>query len=135
MNKKFILDLSYGIIGCAIEVHRQLGPGLLESVYHKCLGEELSFKKLRYQSQLSVPVVYRNLKLETDLRLDYLVEDLVVVELKAVDQLIPLYHAQVMTYLKLTGKNKGLLINFNSENISKSVISIVTPEFANLPDE
>ena len=135
VTKKLISETSYKIIGCAIEVHRQLGPGLLESVYHKCLGEEMSYQKLRFQSQLSTPVLYRNLQLDTDLRLDYLVEDLIVVELKAVDALIPLYQAQVMTYLKLTGKHKGLLINFNSENISKSIVSIVMPEFARLPDE
>ncbi|MCX6199807.1 MAG: GxxExxY protein [Bacteroidetes bacterium] len=135
MTKKDYNDLSYKIIGCAIEVHRQLGPGLLESVYHKCMGEELKYRHIDFQTQLVVPVVYREMKLDTELRLDHLVEDLIIVEYKAVDQMIPLYQAQLMTYLKLLNKHKGLLINFNSENISKNTVSIVTPEFALLPDE
>jgi GxxExxY protein len=135
MTKKIIPEISYRIIGCAIEVHRQIGPGLLESVYHKCIGEEFAFRGLSYQSQPSVPVIYRGKKLATDLRIDYLVGDLVIVELKAVEQLLPVFQAQMMTYLKLAGKNKGLLINFNSENVSKSIFSVVTPEFAQLPEE
>lgn len=135
MTKKEYNDLSYKIIGCAIEVHRQLGPGLLESVYHKCMGEELKYRHIDFQTQLVVPVVYREMKLDTELRLDHLVEDLIIVEYKAVDQMIPLYQAQLMTYLKLLNKHKGLLINFNSENISKNTVSIVTPEFALLTDE
>jgi GxxExxY protein len=135
MTKKNYNELSYAIIGCAIEVHKQLGPGLLESVYHKCMSEEMRYRKMNFQTELSVPVMYREIVVDTELRSDHLVENLIVVEYKAVEQMIPLYLAQIMTYLKLLKKSKGLLINFNCENISKNVTSIVRPEFALLPED
>ncbi|MFC4233159.1 GxxExxY protein [Parasediminibacterium paludis] len=119
VTKKDIDDLTYLIMGCAIEVHKELGPGLLESVYHTCFVEELASKQLRYQSELEVPIVYKGKQLSANLRLDVLVEDLMVVELKAVEKIMPVHQAQLLTYLKLLEKPKGILINFNCTNIFK----------------
>jgi GxxExxY protein len=106
-------DATEGIIGGAIEVHRILGPGLLESVYEECLAVELGLRGLRCERQRVIPLEYKGQRLGVDLRIDLLVEDRVVVELKAVEKLLPVHEAQVITYLRLTGKPFGLLINFN----------------------
>ncbi len=132
MTQNVINEIAYKIVGCAIEVHKILGPGLLESVYHSCLIEELLESGLNFKSQVSVPVLYKGKDLGGILKLDLLVENLVIVELKAVDVMIPLYKAQLLSYLKLTGKPKGLLINFHCENIVKEMIPMVTDEFAKL---
>jgi GxxExxY protein len=100
------------IIGCAIEVHRTLGPGLLESIYEKALCFELQSRGIKVHAQLAIPVVYKGQSLGEH-RLDLLVEEQVIVELKALDRLDPVFHAQVLSYLRLTGKQVGLLINFN----------------------
>ncbi|HEU5335840.1 MAG TPA: GxxExxY protein [Terriglobales bacterium] len=100
------------VIGAAIEVHRQLGPGLLESTYEECLCHELYLRGFRFKRQLELPVTYKGLKLDCGYRIDLLVEDTVVVELKAVEQLLPVHEAQLLTYLHLTKKSVGLLINF-----------------------
>lgn len=97
----------------AFAVHRTLGPGLLESVYEICLCHELSKRGISFQHQVSVPVVYDAMRLEAGLRLDVVVEECVIVEIKAVEKLIPLFEAQLLTYLKLTGCRVGLLVNFN----------------------
>lgn len=133
MTKKEVNQLAYEIVGCAIEVHRQIGPGLLESVYETCLVYELQLKGFKVIRQLTVPVVYKEVRLEADLRLDLLVNDCVVVELKAVENLIPLFEAQLLTYMKLLQKPKGLLINFHTENITKSIKPMVNEHFAALP--
>lgn len=117
MTKKQIDDLTYNIIGCCINVHNALGPGLLESVYHKCLIEEFSFQKIKFQSELIVPVVYRDKEVKAQLRADFFIENTIVLELKAVDLLHPIHEAQLMTYLKLLDAPKGILVNFNSTNI------------------
>ncbi|MCU0238158.1 MAG: GxxExxY protein [Pyrinomonadaceae bacterium] len=106
-------EISEKIIGCAIKVHKALGPGLLESTYEVCLVHELQKSGLKVQSQLALPVVYDGIKLDAGYRIDLLVEDTVIVELKAVDSLLPIHEAQVLSYLKLSGKKLGLLINFN----------------------
>jgi GxxExxY protein len=100
------------ILGCAIEVHRTLGPGLLESVYEKALCFELQQRGLNFANQVSIPILYKGQNLG-DHRLDLLVENQIIVELKAVDRLDPVFHAQILRYLRLTGKQLGLLINFN----------------------
>ena len=105
--------LSKEIIGAAIEVHRQLGPGLLESAYEECLAYELSQRDLPFERQKPVPVSYKDVQLDCGFRLDLLVGGLVVVELKAVDKLVPIHQAQRLTYLRLTGCKLGLLLNFN----------------------
>jgi GxxExxY protein len=101
------------IIGCAIEVHRLLGPGLLESVYEECMAFELSRRGFRVERQKPIPVCYKEIKLDCGFRLDMLVEDAVIIELKSVDQLIPVHQAQILTYLKFSKVRIGLLINFN----------------------
>jgi GxxExxY protein len=116
-TKKQIDELSYKIIGCAIEVHKELGPGLLESIYEKCLLYELKLKGFKVRNQLTVPIYYKDLELDCDLRLDVLVEDLIVVELKSVNEMHPIFEAQLLTYMKLTESPKGILINFNCKNL------------------
>ena len=106
-------DISGKIIGCAIEVHKALGPGLLESAYEECLYYELQAAGLKVEKQKPLPVIYKEVKLEAGYRIDLLVEDCVVVELKAVDALHDVHTAQVLTYLKLSGCKLGLLLNFN----------------------
>lgn len=135
ITQKYINRLSYKIIGCAIEVQKELGPGLLESIYEKCLKHELVASGFDVKSQFNVPLIYKGIEMDCDLRLDLMVNDLIIVELKAVDQLIPVFKAQLLTYLKLLDKPKGLLINFNSNNISDQIVSLVTPKFASLPKE
>lgn len=105
--------ISEEIIGAAIEVHRELGPGLLESSYESCLAYELESRGLRIGRQIPVPVMYRGLQIECGYRLDLVVEDEVIVEIKAVEKLIPVHDAQILTYLKLTKIPIGLLLNFN----------------------
>jgi len=114
-TKERALVLSQAIIGAAIEVHRQLGPGLLESVYEVALCRELWLRGLRVERQVPVPVSYKGAELESQIRLDLLVESVVVVEIKAADRLAPVHRAQLRTYLKLTGNPVGLLFNFNVE--------------------
>lgn len=133
ITQKEINEISYKIIGCAIEVHRNLGPGLLESVYETCFIDELKSSGLNVKSQIYVPVLYKGKDLGGNLKLDLLVENLIIVEEKAVEVMIPLYKAQLLSYLKLTGMPKGLLINFNCENIKEQLVSLVTEEFAKLP--
>jgi GxxExxY protein len=105
--------LTQKIIGCAIEVHRHLGPGLLESAYEECLCFELHQEGLRFERQKAVPIVYKEIKLECGYRLDILVENEIVIEIKSVDAISPLHQAQVLTYLRFANKKLGLLFNFN----------------------
>ena len=119
ITKNYLNDLSYRITGVAIEVHKQLGPGLLESAYQKCFAHELAMQGFNFLSQLIVPINYKGLDIETDFRLDFLVEEVIVVELKAIDALAPVHEAQLLTYMKLLAKPKGILINFNVVNIVK----------------
>lgn len=120
ITQRHIDDLTYKIIGCAIEVHKALGPGLLESIYQRCLVQELILSGLNTQSQLKVPIQYKGLDLDADLRLDILVQDLIVVEIKAVETINPVYEAQILSYMKLLNKPKGVLLNFCSNNIFKN---------------
>ena len=106
-------DLTEEIIGCAIKVHRVLGPGLLESAYEVCLVHELRKAGLKAERQVALPVIYEGLRLDADYFIDILVEDTVVIELKSVEHILPIHEAQLLTYLKLANKKLGLLINFN----------------------
>jgi GxxExxY protein len=108
-------ELTGSIIGAAIEVHKSLGPGLLESAYEACLMHELAARRLGFRRQLELPVTYKGATLDVGYRLDLLVEDQVVVEIKAIEKVLPIHEAQLHTYLKLTGKRVGLIINFNSK--------------------
>jgi GxxExxY protein len=135
ITKSILNDLSYKIVGCAIEVHKHLGPGLLESVYHDCLKQEFFVRSINFKSQLPVPVNYKGLKLNTDYRLDFLIEDEIVVELKAMDGILPVHEAQLLTYMKLLEKGKGILINFNCTNIVKEgTKQMVNEYFAQMPE-
>jgi len=118
-------DISYDIRGAAFKVHTNLGPGLLESVYEFALAHELSKMGYDVWTQVGLPVVYDGIKLELGYRIDLLVNDLVVVEIKSVDALADVHHKQLLTYLKLSGKKLGLLINFNVSSIKDSIIRIV----------
>jgi len=119
MNKKYFDDLTYQIIGAAIEVHKELGPGLLESVYHKCMKQELLLRKINFQSELLVPLEYKGIDVNADLRGDLFVENCIAVELKAIDFLAPIHEAQILTYMKLLNAPKGILINFTCINLFK----------------
>lgn len=117
--------LTRSIIGAAIEVHRHLGPGLLESAYEECLCYELSQAGLSFRRQVAIPVIYKGLKLTCNYRLDLVVEDPVIVEIKTVDNLLPIHSAQLLTYLKATNKPLGLLINFNVPILKDGVRRLV----------
>src|SRR5258705_1120216 len=106
-------EITQHIIGAAIEVHKQLGPGLLESAYEECLCHELATRKINFERQKPIPLVYKEVKLDCGYRLDILVEGRIVVELKSVDGLDPIHEAIILTYLKLSSHKLGLLINFN----------------------
>ena len=106
-------SLSKEIIGAAIEVHRILGPGLLESAYQKCLERELTLRDLKFEKEKQIPIEYKGIKLDCGYRLDFLVEGLVIIELKAVEKILPIHKAQVLTYLKLQNLKLGLILNFN----------------------
>jgi GxxExxY protein len=106
-------QVTESIIGCAIEVHRALGPGLLESIYEECLAVELDLRGLSFERQICVPIRYKGQRVGVDLRIDLLVERRIVVELKAIEKILPVHDAQLLTYLRLTGNAVGLLINFN----------------------
>ena len=108
-----INHLTGEVIGASIEVHKALGPGLLESAYEECLCHELALRKIQFDRQKPLPVEYKNVKLDCGYRLDLVVENRLLVELKACENLLPIYDAQLLTYLKLTNIKVGLLINFN----------------------
>lgn len=128
MNNNKDLDrlnkITEKIIGCAIEVHKHLGPGLLESIYESALCHEFNENDVKYERQLSVPILYKGHELG-DYRLDLLVENEVIVELKAVDRMEPLFQAQLLSYLRVTGKALGLLINFNVPVLKKGIKRII----------
>ena len=115
------------IIGAAIDVHRVLGPGLLESTYAECLKRELQSRKLRYVSERSIPVVYKGATLDLSYRIDLIVEGRVVVEVKSVAAVLPVHEAQLLTYLRLTACPIGLLINFNEAKLIDGVHRLVNP--------
>jgi GxxExxY protein len=134
MTKKEVTQLSYEITGLAIKVHKLLGPGLLESVYEKCLIWELQNNGYKVLQQQIVPIKYGNVIIEADLRLDIMVNDTVIIEIKAVEKLNPVFEAQLLTYMKLLEKPQGLLFNFHSENLTKSMIPMVNEFFKRLPE-
>ncbi len=134
ITKQYVDDLCFTIIGCAIEVQKELGVGLLEKTYEKALSILLERKGLRVQSQLDVPVTFQGTVIDHALRLDLLVNDLIIVEIKSVERLLPVHEAQLLTYLKLLNKPKGILINFYCTNIFyKGQKTFVTDKYAALP--
>ena len=114
-------ELSNNIIGCAIDVHRELGPGLLESTYEQCLAYELSQANIPFRLQVELPVEYKEIRLDCGYRIDLLADDRIIVELKSVDHLLRIHEAQVLTYMKLARIGVGLLINFNVDVLRKGI--------------
>ena len=134
LTQKVLDDLTYKIIGCAIEVHKQLGPGLLESVYEKCLILELNSKGYLTESQCRIPIEYKGETLEAELRYDILVEDLVIVEVKSMEGILPIHEAVLLTYMRMLEKPKGIIINFHCNNIFKEgQKTMVNNLYANIP--
>ena len=117
--------LSRDIIAAAIEVHRELGPGLLESSYEECLCHELKTRGITYERQKSLPVSYKDVRLDCGYRLDVVVDNLVIVEIKAVESMLPIHTAQLLTYLKLANFKLGLLINFNTPQLRQGIKRVV----------
>ena len=134
MTKKEVTQLSYEITGFAIKVHKALGPGLLESIYERCLKYELEKNGHAVSQQLTLSVVYDDLPIDLDLRTDLFVNDCVVVEIKAISNLLPVHQAQLLTYMKLLSAPQGLLINFFTDNITKSIVPMVNEYFKILLD-
>ena len=114
-------EISNKVIGCAIEVHRELGPGLLESTYEQCLAYELRRTNIPFKLQVDLPVEYKEIRLDCGYRIDLLAADRLIVELKSIDQLLPIHEAQILTYMKLAGVKTGLLINFNVTVLKRGV--------------
>jgi GxxExxY protein len=114
-------ELSRSVIGCAIEVHRTLGPGLLESTYRQCLASELSHAQIRFQMELPLPVRYKDVQLDCGYRIDLLVSGDLIVEVKAVEMLLPIHEAQILTYMRLAKIPIGLLMNFNVTKLQNGI--------------
>ena len=121
INPISVQEISHAVITAAMRVHSELGPGLLESTYAACLQHELKKAGLKSDAQVGLPVVYDGVKLDLGYRIDLLVEDLVIVELKSVDAIAPVHQAQIISYLKLSGRSLGLLINFNVAHLKDGV--------------
>lgn len=134
MTKEEITQLSYDIVGCAIKVHKELGPGLLESVYETCLAYELREKGFLVNQQISTKINYGKIEIETPLKVDLLVNDTIIIEIKTAEKILPVHQAQLMTYMKILKKPQGLLINFYTDNITKSMIPLINEYFAKLPE-
>jgi GxxExxY protein len=136
MTQKYLDGLTYQIIGAAIAVHKELGPGLLESVYEKCLIRILNEKGLQVSYQQKVPIVFHGIYLESDLRFDIMLENQIIIEIKAVDAVMPIHKAQLLTYLRLANKPKGILLNFNCVNMFKEgQKTFVTELYSKLPKD
>ena len=114
-------ELSNRVIGCAMEVHRNLGPGRLESAYEQCLAREFSLADVNFEIQKSIPVSYKGIQLDCGYRLDLFVENRLILEIKSVDKLLPIHEAQIVTYMKLAKVSAGLLINFNVELLKEGI--------------
>lgn len=136
LTQKYLDDLTYEVIGASIEVHKTMGRGLLESVYLTCLKEELIHRKINFLSELKIPVIYRNKKLAIDFRCDFYIENSLIVELKAIYEFSTIHEAQLLNYMKLLKAPKGILINFNCNNIfHEGQKTLVNEYFSNLPKQ
>lgn len=135
ITKTYLKDLIYKVNGVAIEVHKTLDPGLLESVYHSCLKKELSLRKINFLSELIIKIDYKGLELDTELRCDLFIEGILPVELKAIEAIHPIHEAQLMTYMKLLQVPEGLLLNFNVTHLFKDgQRTFVNEDYRILPD-
>lgn len=120
ITQKYLDELPYNVIGCAIEVHKIIGRGLLESAYHQCLKEELRYRKINFLTELKVPIIYKEKILQTDFRCNLFIENCLVVEIKSVSAVPNVFEVQLLTYMKLLKAPKGIIINFNCDNIFKN---------------
>jgi len=134
INRKFLSDLEYEVTGACIEVHKALGPGLLESIYHKCLKRELQLKNINFTSEKRIFITYKGSVLDTEVRADFFIENCLILELKSVERVLPIHEAQILTYMKILEVPKGLLINFNCMNIIQHGKKPFINEFYNLLD-
>lgn len=135
LTKNYLKDLTYRVNGAAIEVHKSLGPGLLESVYQDCLSYELTKRSIHFNSELKVPVTYDQIELNAQLRCDLLIENCLVLELKSAECLLPIHEAQLLTYMRLLNAPKGILLNFNVVNLYKEgQKTFVNKLFGRLPE-
>jgi len=125
MGENKVSKFSKQVIGCCLEVHRELGPGLLESAYEKCLSHELTKQKINFKTQVALPVHYKAMSLECGYRLDFIIENELILELKSVDKLNPIHEAQVITYLKISKFHHALLINFNEILLKNGIKSFL----------
>jgi len=136
LTQKYLDELTYEINGAAIEVHRTLGPGLLEKVYQSCLAKEFELRSILFQSEFLIPIEYKGIQVNADLRCDFVVEDLICIELKAVKEHLPIFDAKLLTYLRLLDLPKGILYNFFVTNLfSEGTKTLVTRQFQALPKE
>lgn len=135
VTRKYLDDLTYEVIGSAIQVHKAMGRGLLESVYHECLKEEFTHRKINFITEMRIPIEYRNKILDIDFRCDFYIEQCLVIELKAVQEMSSVFEAQLLTYMKLLKAPKGILINFNCSNIfNEGQKTFVNEYFSSLPE-
>jgi GxxExxY protein len=136
MTKKRLDELTYQVNAAIIEVHKILGPGLLESVYHKCLKHELKLRNLRFESEFNIPFRFKDLDLTTDFRCDLLVENCIIIELKAVLEIVPFFKTKLINHMKISEIPKGILVNFNVTNIMREGHHVFINDFyQDLPNE
>jgi GxxExxY protein len=134
-SKTELNKLVYNVVGAAIDVHKYIGPGLLEKVYQKCLEKELEIRGIQFKSEVKVPVKYKGIMIDTELRCDLLIEDYLVLELKSVEKILPIHEAQILTYMQLMHVPKGVIINFNVSNLfHEGTKSMVNNIFRDLSD-
>ncbi len=134
ITQTYLTELTKEVVGAAIEVHKALGPGLLESVYHRCIEHELTLRKIPFVSELYIPIHYKEVEMDTRLRCDLYIDNCFVAELKAEKQVLPIHEAQLLTYMKLLKAPKGILINFFCINIFREgQKTYVNEHFRNLP--
>jgi GxxExxY protein len=135
LTKSYLDQLTYKINGACIEVHKSLGPGLIESVYHKCLKQEFILRGIKFTSEMTIPIHYKGIDVESELRCDFVIEDAIILELKAVETIHPIFQAKIMTYMKLTKKPKGILVNFNVTHLmTEGQQTFVNELFRYLPE-
>ncbi len=134
-TKKSVTELGYKIIGCAIEVHKEIGPGLLEAIHEDCLFAELQSNGFEVKKQVKLPVFYKGKRLNKTYRVDLIVDNIIILELKVLEYILPVHRAQLLSYMKLAQIPKGILINFHTDNITKTGIHLVNELFKKLPEE
>lgn len=129
ITKSYLKELTYQVNGAAIEVHKAMGPGLMETVYQRCMAKELELRTIQYQCEFEIPVCYKGMAMDIDLRCDILVEGVLAVELKSVSSILPIHKAQLLTYMKLLKAPKGILLNFNVSNLYREGQETFVNEF------